>query len=1126
MGFQIIYGDGGSRKTEYMYRLIIDEAVKNPDKKYLVLVPEQFTLQTQKDLVRMHPYGGIMNIDVLSFLRLANRVFNEEGVEQLTILEDMGKTLITKKILLEKADELKIFKRDSKRQGFVEEVKSLIAEFLQYAIDVDGMEAMLAMAEGNELLDYKLKDMKLIYESFNEFLRDRFITTEGILDKLAVTLEKSEYLKDTVVCLEGYTGFTPSQYKLLKQLLAMSSQVYCTLAADKNFFRKRPAEHELFYMSRKTEECLYRLAAEAGAEIQEPVFVETEVTDDDLSYLKGHIFRYPQLPYENETKNIYIYSKHNPTAEVINAAAIIKRLVRENSWHYRDVAIVAGDVSQYGNLIEREFKKAGIPVFVDANRDITSNPLVELLRSIMLITEENYSYEGIMRYIKCGLADIDLKDCARLDNYLYSLGIRGRKRWSEAWNREPKRGYPVVIKELNEIRAGLFEKLDPLVSVLSDKNQSVKERITKLYYYLEEEKIEAKLLEMAEYFKTLPDKAVLAKEYEQSFQAILDIFDRLVELLGDEKLEVRELSELLETGFREAEVGVIPPGADCVIAGDLERTRLKDIKALIVMGANDGLIPKVNEKGGVLSDSDRAFLAEGGIELAATGREEAFTSEFYLYLMLSKPSEKLYISFSRLDGDDKRITPSFLVNRLKKLFPKLAINETEDYSIPETVLGSDRGLSYYAKGFDRSETDVVWQELLKLYMEDDEHKGLAEDIIEAVYYKASKERLSEAAIKKMYGRQIIDTISRMEKYAACAFAHFMTYGLKIEERAEYKVTMPDIGNIYHNALEKFSLKLESSGKDWQALSEEEMYELGHEAVKDATENYGGGIITQSTKRNEYIITRVNRIMQRTLKTISRQMKRGSFSAVGFEKSFEYAEDFMRLRGRIDRLDIAVEDNKVYVRVVDYKSGVRKFDLNELYYGLQLQLGVYLGESIRMLEKEYQDKEIVPAGMYHYHIDDPIVEKTDEVEKTIEKKLRLEGLSSAERRAIVLQDKSFEDMAGGLAASVKSLVIPVDTKTDGAFASTSAVADKKQLHGVMEHVHDRMKEFGAEIMAGEVSKNPYRLADKTPCEYCSFREVCGIDPIKDKDSFRKLKKYSDEEIWREINKNEAEQGKED
>jgi len=322
MGFQIIYGDGGSRKTEYMYRLIIDEAVKNPDKKYLVLVPEQFTLQTQKDLVRMHPYGGIMNIDVLSFLRLANRVVNEEGVKQLTVLEDMGKTLITKKILLEKADELKIFKRDSKRQGFVEEVKSLIAEFLQYAIDTDGLNVMLTMAEGNELLSYKLKDMKLIYESFNEFLRDRFITAEGILDKLADTLERSEYLKDTVVCLEGYTGFTPSQYKLLKQLLAMSSQVYCTLAADKGFLQKRPTEHELFYMSRRTEECLCRLAAEAGVEIQKPVFVETESEWDDLSYLKGHIFRYPQRQYVGEIKNIAVSSRHNPTEEVVDTTAV------------------------------------------------------------------------------------------------------------------------------------------------------------------------------------------------------------------------------------------------------------------------------------------------------------------------------------------------------------------------------------------------------------------------------------------------------------------------------------------------------------------------------------------------------------------------------------------------------------------------------------------------------------------------------------------------------------------------------------------------------------------------------------------------------------------------------------
>lgn len=1128
MSLQFIFGGSGSGKSHILYEKIIAESLEHRDLRYIVLVPEQFTMQTQKKLVSMHPDHGIMNVDAISFQRLAYRVFEEVGADKRTVLEETGKSLVLRKLAGEKKGELLLYAGALKKSGMIQEIKSAVSEFTQYNISPDRLKELALEASEKPLLARKLTDLSVLYEAFHKYKENQYITAEELLDVLSQVAPDSEYLKESVIALDGYTGFTPVQKKLMKELLKYCPKVLVTVTIDsEEDFYKKGHPQELFFMSREMIRELLEAAREAGAAVEEPIILGERPAfrfrgREELAFLEQHLFRYDWRAFEREPEAVRIRLLQNPMEEVRYAARELLRLVREEGLRYEDIALVTGDLAAYSGYVEKIFADCGIPCFVDQKRSILQNPFIEFIRAFLDLADQNYDYKSVFRFLRCGLFDMEREEVDLLENYCIALGIRGRKKWSEPFVRTYKGFAEERLLWINEIRQHFFEAVDSTVRVLKDKEASVRERTRALYDFLVENRLQEKLKAYEEHFEARSELA-LAREYAQIYRIVMELFDKLVDLLGEEKGTLKEYREILDAGFEEARVGVIPPSLDEVLVGDIERTRLGNIKALFFLGVNEGKVPKSGEKGGLISEEEREYLNSEKATVAPGARERMYTQRFYLYLSLTRPDSYLYLTYSKSGADGSSLRPSFLIGQICRLFPKLRIETKEAAEWqPDRIVSARDGVEELLKGvraYRAGERDEAFLELYRWYISHEEWRDEALKIARAAFYRYETSGLSKAVSRALYGQLMENSVSRLERFAACAFAHFMDYGLRLDKRQEYAFEAVDLGNIFHAALERFSKKLEGSAYSWFALPGEACERFIAESVEETVADYGNTIL-QSSARNAYITARITRMLQRTVWALVKQVQKGRFVPSSFEVSFSMAEDLdavnitlseeekMRLRGRIDRTDIYETEDKVYVKVIDYKSGGTAFDLVALYYGLQLQLVVYMNAALWLEQKKHPDKRAVPAGLFYYQIKDPIVEKEpgetpEELEARLLKELRMNGLVNSDMQAVEGLDKEF---------SGASSVIPVALNKNGSFSKNSCVADEEQFARMSGYVNEKLVRLGRGILDGETRAQPYELGDKSACDYCPYAAVCGFDRKIAGYDYRRLRAMKPEEIW--------------
>lgn len=1132
MSLQMFLGSAGSGKSYQLYREVIEQSKMHPDTNYLVIVPEQFTLQTQKDIVTMHPEHGVMNVDILSFLRFAYRIFDEVGGGDLPVLEDTGKSMILRKVVSEKRKDLILFGSNVKKPGFVSELKSVLSEFYQYNVQTEDIRRMQEIAKGKPVLKAKLTDLLTVYEGFQDYMKERYIAAEEIFTVLNRVIEHSQWLRNSVICLDGFTGFTPCQYQLLSRMLTFAKKVMVTVTIDiREDIKGANAEYLLFGLSKKTINKLTKLAEEAGTMIEPAVYAEEKSSSDipyrylqspALAALEHNIFRYPYEPFEKDQKDIMIHAARDAEAEVAFVTREIKRLVREEGYRYQDIAIVTGNIEEYGRITKRSFTLSKLPCFVDYKKDILGNPFVELLRAALVIISEDFNYEGVFRYLRTGLTDITVNEIDILENYILATGIRGFKMWSEPFLRGYRTKEAVNLDQINEIRERIMRELIPLHEVFKSKEKTLRDYTNALYELGIRLGIEQKLEAYRSRFAE--DQPLAAKEYEQVYRIIMELYDQMVLLLGEEQCSLKEFGEILETGLVEVKVGLIPPGVDEVVVGDTERTRLKDIKALFFIGVNEGIIPKAIGSGGILSDMERELLINNDIELAPTKRQQAFQEQFYIYLNLTKPKNRLYITYHKVNGEGKSVNPSFIIGKLKQLFPMLKIMDDEAEDLEQIL--ADEGVTYLAKGlrdYPSQETTDLWKELYQYYRSQEEKKRILKELVNGAFYINTEKGISKEAAKLLYTAELKGSVTRLERYAGCAFSHFLSYGLSLEERQEFKLAVPDIGNIFHNAIDHFSKRLDAGEYNWHTIPDDVREEWAIQSVTHAVEEYESSFL-KSSKRNEYLIQRMERITVRTLWALCNQIKQGSFEPAGYEMAFNHVlDDALSLRGRIDRLDLYETEDRVYARVVDYKSGSTYFDIGKVYYGLQQQLSIYLCAAMDYLSNRYPEKEIVPAGIFYYHIDDPIVAKSEQSEEEIYKSLRMNGLVSEDKSVIAHMDKKLIGPDGNLSASTKSDVIPAETNKEGELTKRSSAAKVSQLKAMMNYVSKKLVEDNKQILEGDTRLNPYRSGEESACGYCEYKGACGFDIRLPGYGYRNLAKKSVDEMKAEIYGNEVNYG---
>ena len=1114
MSLRFCFGPSGSGKSHRIYEEIMQRAAEEPGRNFLIIVPDQFTMQTQKDLVMRSDRDGILNIDVLSFGRLSHRILEEVGTKEMPVLDDTGKSLVLQKVAADLKEQLPAMGSLLHKQGYIHEVKSAISEFMQYGISTQDMDKLITSAQKRGALAMKLKDLKTLYRGFQDYIRDHFITTEETLDVLRRSLSKSKILKGSVVVFDGFTGFTPIQNRLIQELMRVCAEtiVTVTIGVGEDPY-KMDGEQKLFHLSKKTVADLEKLAAEAEVERGEDLFVKGGpnrfAKAPALHYLEQNLFRYQYEPYAGEQQEIHMFEALSPREEVHQTALYIRHLIREQGMTYRDIAVVIGDLEGYASYVETEFGQLEIPCFLDRTRGIVLNPMIEYIKSALQLYIKDFSYDTVFHFLRSCMADISREEIDELENYVIRTGARGYRTYSRLFTRRTEelqgnaegseQAEEKTMERLNRIRQQFMDAVEILHMGSQEK---AGDYVSHLYDFLEQNQVQQKLLNYQQQFEKEGDLS-RAREYAQIYRLVMDLLDQVYELLGEEEISRQEFADILEAGFGEITVGTIPQNVDRIVVGDMERTRLKQVKVLFFLGVNDGNIPKNASKGGIISDMDREFLIESGTEMAPSPRQQMYIQRLYLYLNMTKPSEQLYLSYAKVNSEGKGIRPSYLIDTVRKLFPAMSVEYPQNRSRLEQIEGRQEGARYlaeelreYVEGALPEEERQDFYLMYRAYEADAAGRDL---LTRAAFRRYRESGLSRIVARALYGQQLENSVSRLETYAACACRHFLQYGLSLQEREEFGFEASDMGTVYHAVLENFAGKLAESNLTWWDFTED----FAAKAVKESVEAYAatyGETVLYSSARNEYAITRMSRILTRTVLTLQKHLKQGSFQPDDYELSFRFAEDLdsihvdlsedekMHLQGRIDRIDVSEDAEHVYVKVIDYKSGNRKFDLAALYYGLQLQLVVYMNAAMEMESRKHPDKEIVPAALLYYHIDDPTIETpvelTDEqINEQILAKLRMNGVVNSDPEVVERLDRYMQD---------KSVVIPVEKKKDGSFSARSGVLSREEMQLISSYVDAKIRSIGREILDGKIAANPYEKGNEEACTYCAYKKVCGFD----------------------------------
>ncbi len=1121
MSLKFYFGPSGSGKSFHLYHHIIEESVKHPEQNFIVLVPEQFTMQTQKDLVEMHPRKGIMNIDVLSFNRLAYRVFEETGGDQLPMLDDEGKNLILRKIAENEEDRLSVLKGRMSKPGYISEVKSVISEFTQYDISDDDVQQVIDAAGTDSRLGEKLQDILVLYRGFKDYLQEKYITKEELLDVLAGRVSQSEMLADSTIALDGFTGFTPVQERLLKELMLRCRDVWVTVTmdpAEDPFTYQTP--YQLFALGKHMTTGLARLAREAKVPVEDPVWLKEDVPyrfrdNPALAFLEKNLFRQNQETYpaardedpvapENAARDedpvapentaqdaVRLAAADHPREEAMYVASQIRSLVRKEGLRYRQIGIIVSDMDAYADDLKRAFAQYEIPYFMDNKRSLLLNSFVEYLRSLLDMMQQNFTPDSVFRFLRTGYAGFSDDEIDALENYVLALGIRGYKRWQQPWTKTGKDMTQDDLAALNRLRVTLVEKVDSLHQVLKQKKKTVRDITLALYEFLVQEDMQIQLKKQEEAFQAEGELA-LAREYAQVYRIVMDLFDKFVDLLGEEPVRLEEYCQLLDAGLEEAKVGVIPPSVDQVVVGDLERTRLKDIQVLFFMGASDAYLPGQLMRSGLLTEQDRQLFAGAHLTLAPGGKERACEQKYYLYLNLTKPSEKLVVSYSQNSADGHSARPSYLIQELLRLYPHLAVTDVSELSLAEQELTPQQGLALLIRGLRTAAaggsyavggSEEAWQELYTWYRKSKDWQGRLDSLTEAAYFRNPVKGLSEDAARRLYGETFQSSISRMEKFAECPYKHFLMYGLRLQDRQKYEFGSMDLGTVCHDALDRYHKALERKGLHWTDVPEQERNELIRTCVDEAAAAYGNDILNSSAQ-NQHEIQKIKDMLAWNLSIMTGQLARGDFEPEVSEYRYE--------DGKIDRIDLVGDEDHVYVQVIDYKTGNQKYDEEEVFNGLNLQLLTYADTALMLAAQQSPGKEPVPAGVYYYHLRDEFVKEKEgqDAQEQLRLDQRLEGLTNREQTALFHLEHDREKT---------SQVAQLSYDADGNPKKNSKNAvSEEDFRRMTDHVIENIARDRERILEGDVAVEPYWDQNpdmknaKTGCSYCAYRGICGFE----------------------------------
>lgn len=1122
MSLRLIVGRAGSGKSSLIYDEIAARVEQEPDEQPLwLLVPEQATFQVEQALCDR--LGGIMRVRVVSFQRLAHYVMNSVAGAVLTPIGDLGRLMLVRKVIEEKRKELKLFARVANQPGFAAKMLDLISELKRHAIRPADLARVLEQGLPPTLTS-KLCDLYLIYSGLTDKYNGVSLDADDRLEWLAEHVTGFAAIEGRELWLDGYTGFTPQEYAILERLLKMCS-VAITLPLDPAFVEARLTENNPFFTPWETCVKLRQLCGHLGLKSEVlPLGSKAACDASELRYLEHSYFQPEAEPHAGVPETLKLLAAESRRVEVEQAAREILRLCRDEGYRYREVSIVLRDLGLYEPFLANILKTYDIPFFLDQKRAVKHHPLLELVKSALEAIEDDFPYEPTLRCLKTDLWPLERDVVDRVDNFALATGIRGAAWVSEA---EWRVSDPELGQLLNNARKTCREGFAPLQVGLKE-GATVREKAMAMVSFLSYLGVEQTLNHWV-YGSEKQGELDAAMLHAQVGRVVFQLFDELVLTLGDERLTLSEFARLVESGLEGINLGLVPLSIDQVIITELGRSRSKATRATFILGVNDGVLPAKSSPEGLLTDEERALLSSLSVNLGPNSRRQLFEEEYLVYVGLTRGLERLYVSYAISDEEGGALKPSLVVRRLRELFPGL-----EDISVHAKVpQAPDRALAYIEhphstagllagemrRAATGGEIAALWWDVYNNLLENARFRPLLNVVVRGLLHEIKARPLPRSVVTRLYGRALQGSVSRLERFRACPFSYFAGYGLKLRERPIYRLAAVDLGNFFHLALDRFVDNLNSRGLDWGVVTREQYGEITAGIVESLVPQIGGEILT-STARYKYLTKRLQQVVERSARVLGQHAQRGRFRPTAVEIGFGATDDrlpalkielsdgsTMELVGRIDRVDVAELGEHVYLRIIDYKSGYHRLTPLEVYYGLKTQLLTYLevalNHAVLLLGKEAS-----PAGALYFRLQDPFLTANGpltvaEVEEQSFKDFKLSGVVLADKAVVDLMDEGVKGW---------SQVIPVMVKTDGDCTGESAWT-LEQMSSMLEHLRRSYRASGEEILSGNVSIAPYRLAKSTGCQFCDYLAVCQFDNTLPDGLYRELKKLEPREVWR-------------
>lgn len=1086
---RLVTGRIGCGKTRRIY----DEIQKKIDRggEVTLIVPEQYSFHTEKKMLELLGARGADRVNVVSFSFLAENLLKKYGLNSKKALDDSTRAMLMSVALDEVGDELKVYSRHRYSPAVVLQMLKTLKDFRQSSVTADRIRETLGRMKPSLLRD-KLNEILKIDGAYSALVEQNYFDDDCALDLLCGVLDGHNDFLNAEVFVDGFRGFTVQEYNVLERIMRQSAEVWVTLCVDKS-----DDEFGVFAHTQRTERQLIRRAQTCGVDIAKPErLTRIDSPDPELATLEGGLYCGGAEIYDKETKKITLCSAEDFESECEYVACTVKRLIRTEDVRCREIAVISRSEGDYSRRIRSALIKNGVPVFEDKRRPITSEPLIEFVRSAIEIGTSGFSTDALMRLAKTELTDISVEEISRVENYALLWQINGKK-WLDEWTAHPNGlGEKMLekdlaeLKEINDIRVRLVAPLQKFRVKLKDFTSLDAARA--IYYLLVDMNVAENLKKLAVKLneRSQPE---LASEQDRIWSLLMEMLDRVADSLGGVRLTPQRFRELFDLLISTYSVGNLPQGLDEITIGSADRVKTSAPRVVFAVGMNDGVFPMIPNSNGIFSENERRELAEFELKTDDSFEEKMMEERFIAYSTLCATSDRLYVTYLRKDINGAQVSPSEIVNQMKKLFPKLTVVDTVDIDDTERIESNEGAFDIMAE---LTQKGGVLHSTLQKYFED---MPVFADRLAALNRGLSKEEIKindREIATKLFGLNMYMSASRTEVYHKCPFEYFCKYGLNAQPRKTAELDPMQKGTAIHYILEKLISAYGSDGLCSMEKSERDrcVFDILEEYFK---ENLTAGV--EMGERFDYLFRRLGLTVCEVVDRLAAEFQNSDFVPVAFELSIDVDGEVgtyditlpdggtLKLKGSVDRVDVAEQNGVSYVRVVDYKSGGKKFDLNEVFYGLNMQMLIYL---FAIWKNGFRDcKEITPAGILYMPVNAPFVEtERDEDESSIKQKklkeTKMNGMILDDSRVIYMMDNSGE-----------GVFVPASIKKDG--TNTGTLISIKQMGLLMKRCEEILKSMAVNLHNGVIRVMPaHSSGNQSPykdvCKYCDYKDVCLVD----------------------------------